>query len=86
MRLVGHARRLLLFARLKPGADFSPSPGTPGEGRGEGDFERRTPVVLEISLILTFSRSTGRRDRKKIRTLAARTGVNWETAHRAPSR
>jgi TolA-binding protein len=38
----------------------SPSPGTPGEGRGEGDFERRTPLVLEITLTPTLSRSTGR--------------------------
>jgi hypothetical protein len=31
--------------------------------------------VLEITLILTFSRITGRRDRKNTRTLAARSGV-----------
>jgi hypothetical protein len=29
---------------------------------GEGDFERREPFVPEITLILTFSRRTGRRD------------------------
>ena len=26
-----------------------------GEGRGEGDFERRFPLVLEITLTLTLS-------------------------------
>jgi hypothetical protein len=45
------------------GAGFSPSPGNPGEGRGEGDFECRKPLVLEITLIPAFSRTTGRKDR-----------------------
>ena len=38
----------------------SPSPGTPGEGGGEGDLERRKPLVFEITLTPTLSRSTGR--------------------------
>ena len=63
-------QRLLAFDGLKPGEDFSPSPGNPGEGRGEGDFERRTPLVLEITLILAFSRRTGRRDRRTLALLA----------------
>ena len=42
---------------------LTPSPGTPGEGWGEGDFERRAHQALEITLILTFSRRTGRRDK-----------------------
>ena len=44
--------------------------GAPGEGRGEGDFERPTPLVLEITLILAFSRGTGRRDQKPLATKA----------------
>ena len=46
----------------------APSPGTPGEGWGEGDLERRVPLVLEITLILSFSRSTGRRDQRPFAT------------------
>src|SRR5688500_7693129 len=42
----------------------SPSPGTPGEGRGEGGSGRRVTQALEITLILTFSRRTGRRDQR----------------------
>jgi hypothetical protein len=38
----------------------TPSPGTPGEGWGEGDLERRAPLVLEISLTPSRSRSSGR--------------------------
>src|SRR5204863_80056 len=41
---------------------FAPSPGTPGEGWGEGDFECRCPFVLDITLTLTLSRRTGRGD------------------------
>ena len=42
-----------------------PSPGTPGEGGGEGDFDDQvlaTPAhrVRQITLTLTLSRSTGR--------------------------
>src|SRR4051812_9560807 len=44
-----------------------PSPGTPGEGGGEGDFENLVlgtrgsgHLVLRIPLTLTLSRSTGR--------------------------
>jgi hypothetical protein len=33
-----------------------------GEGRGEGDLERRKILDERITLILTFSRPTGRRD------------------------
>jgi tRNA-dihydrouridine synthase B len=35
------------FVQAAPRAELSPSPGTPGEGRGEGDLERRRPLVLE---------------------------------------
>jgi Tol biopolymer transport system component len=38
----------------------TPSPGTPGEGRGEGDLECRGPLVLEITRTPTLSRGTGR--------------------------
>jgi len=44
---------------------LAPSPGTPGEGGGEGDsgnVERLS--TIRITLILTFSRRTGRRDQK----------------------
>jgi len=36
-------------------ARLAPSPGTPGEDWGEGDFERRKHLVLEITLILPSS-------------------------------
>ena len=55
----------------------TPSPGTPGEGWGEGDLERRMPLVLEITLILAFSRTTGRRGPE-----AVRTNKIYTTAHR----
>src|SRR5688500_9646 len=43
---------------------LAPSPGTPGEGWGEGDFRTSSDFrTVEITLILTFSRRTGRRDR-----------------------
>ncbi len=43
------------------GSGFStPSPGTPGEGRGEGDFEHQQRSTLEITLTPALSRSTGR--------------------------
>jgi len=38
----------------------TPSPGTPGEGRGEGVFRHLASLVLEITLTPTLSRSTGR--------------------------
>jgi hypothetical protein len=48
-------------ARWDSTADrITPSPGTPGEGRGEGDLERRGQTVLEEALTPTLSRSTGR--------------------------
>src|SRR4051794_17087139 len=45
----------------------SPSPGTPGEGGGEGDLEDQvlaTPAhrVRQVTLTLTLSRGTGRGD------------------------
>jgi very-short-patch-repair endonuclease len=39
---------------------LSPSPGTPGEGRGEGDFEHQQLSKSEIALTPTLSPSTGR--------------------------
>src|SRR3954447_15059431 len=52
----------------------TPSPGTPGEGGGEGDFDRQVlgtrdsrHVVLRITLTLTLSRSTGRGKKRHIR-------------------
>jgi hypothetical protein len=33
----------------------------------KGDLERRAPLLLEIILILTFSQSTGTRDRAQTR-------------------
>jgi hypothetical protein len=46
---------------------IAPSPGTPGEGRGEGDFRQPDPPDTsvpdqKITLTLTLSRSTGRGD------------------------
>jgi hypothetical protein len=38
----------------------TPSPGTPGEGWGEGDFEHQRPATLKITLTPALSRSTGR--------------------------
>jgi hypothetical protein len=51
-RLCGHTRQ------DEARGLHSPSPGTPGEGRGEG-LQRRTPKALT----LTLSRSTGRGNR-----------------------
>jgi hypothetical protein len=39
---------------------LTPSPGTSGEGGGEGDLGLRCGLVLEITLTPTLSRSTGR--------------------------
>ena len=45
----------------------SPSPGTPGEGRGEGLFMKYQPVFCEKNaLTLTLSRSTRRGDQKDV--------------------
>jgi hypothetical protein len=44
-------------------SSLSPSPGTPGEGGGEGDLGCRTLLVFEITLSL--SRSTGRGDQMR---------------------
>jgi very-short-patch-repair endonuclease len=38
----------------------TPSPGTPGEGRGEGDFENQRLSTSENTLTPTLSRNTGR--------------------------
>jgi len=53
---------LFLFARmmLRSGDGRTPSPGTPGEGRGEGDFEHQRRSTFRITLTPTLSRSTGR--------------------------
>jgi len=54
----------------------APSPRTLGEGRREGDLERRQPLVLEITLILTFSQTTGRRDQSGCPVILG-IGVGW---------
>ncbi len=41
---------------IRATAFFSPSPGNPGEGWGEGLSERRERSAIEEALILTFSR------------------------------
>ncbi len=38
----------------------TPSPGAPGEGRGEGDFEHQRPPASKITLTPTLSRSSAR--------------------------
>jgi glutamyl-tRNA reductase len=42
------------------GGSIPPSPGTPGEGRGGGDFEDQARSSLENTLTPALSRSTGR--------------------------
>ncbi len=39
---------------------LTPSPRTPGEGRGEGDFEHQVRTTIQITLTPALSRSTGR--------------------------
>jgi len=45
-------------------AGITPSPGTPGEGRGEGDFEHQRCQMPENTLTPALSRSTGRGGRQ----------------------
>jgi hypothetical protein len=40
---------------LRRSAAPDPSPGTPGEGWGEGDFELRMPLILKITPCKTSS-------------------------------
>jgi hypothetical protein len=49
--------------RLCPRSRYA---GTPGEGWGEGDLKHRASLVLKITLILAFSRTTGRRDQTSL--------------------
>jgi hypothetical protein len=39
---------------------LTPSPGTPGEGRGEGDFEHQRRAMFQITLTPALSQGTGR--------------------------
>jgi len=55
----------------------APSPGTPGEGWGEGDFGSPEQSVLEITLILTFSASS-----LSLRAEGWRTGRRNQMIHR----
>jgi nucleotidyltransferase/DNA polymerase involved in DNA repair len=49
-----------LRRRLENFQNATPSPGTPGEGRGEGDFEHQRYATFQNTLTPTLSRSTGR--------------------------
>src|SRR5688572_26950196 len=43
---------------------LTPSPGTPGEGRGEGSLRLTINCPCNRTITLTFSRNTGRGDRR----------------------
>jgi len=64
---------------------FSPSPGTPGEGRGEGSVRNReSSSVFDRTLTLTLSRSTGRGDQSQSAGAAAPVGLVGHYAARDP--
>jgi len=50
--------------RDRSDAASAPSPGTPGEGRVRVISNVESCQQFEITLILTFSQSTGRRDQR----------------------
>src|SRR4051794_18282526 len=69
-------------------AAHPPSPGTRGEGRGEGDFDHQllaTPAhrVRQITLTLTLSRGTGRGNAGK-HTAVLRFATTRRRASRTP--
>jgi probable DNA metabolism protein len=48
-----------LFKNVRLTGESIPSPGTPGEGTGEGDFGHERPPKSQITLTPTLSRGTG---------------------------
>ena len=84
----------------RPSLHATPSPGTPGEGRGEGDVERKKSLenpkkiyhrdqslfTLEITLTPTLSRNTGRGGRARCPCHLGASDHPRKAADRGPSR